>query len=81
MILHLLLMDIISFYKDLNTVESFFRPMIEGLNWSPISEVGALWLEREFELEEIRETIFEMEGDKVPSTYDFTLTFFQSRGT
>lgn len=51
--------EIIKFYRNF-CFERFFRFMVEGLDRNFMSVVDAVWLDRRFELEEIREIVFVM---------------------
>lgn len=52
--------------------------MLEGLDWCPIYEEQARWLERPFEDNEIKEVVFDLEGDKASGPDGFSLSFFQA---
>lgn len=52
--------------------------MLESLEWCPISEEQARWLERPFEEKKIKEAVFNCEGDKAPGPDGFSLSFYQA---
>ncbi|KAL6288610.1 hypothetical protein ACE6H2_006120 [Prunus campanulata] len=70
--------EVINFFKNLYTSNTTVGWGIEGLNWSPISEREAVWLERPFELEEIRKAVFECGKDKSPGPDGFSMCFYQT---
>lgn len=53
------------------------RLRLEGLEWCTIPEVHASWLERSIEEDEIRQVVFELEGDKALGTNGFSMCFFR----
>lgn len=54
--------------------------MIEGLDSSPISDEDAVWLERPFEMEEIREGFFRWRGIKRLVQIGILWPFFRPLG-
>ncbi|CAL9004181.1 unnamed protein product, partial [Prunus brigantina] len=48
------------------------------LNWCPISQEEADWLERPFEPEEVQKAVFDCGKDKSPGPDGFSMSFFQS---
>ena len=44
----------------------------------PLRRLGASWLERDFEEEEVREVVKAMNGDKVLGPNRFSMVFFQA---
>lgn len=68
---------IVSYYKNLYEEEMVERPFPEGLEWDSILEIEASWLERPFEIEEIKTAVFEMADDKAPGPDGFSMGFFQ----
>jgi hypothetical protein len=46
---------IVQFYHKLYTVQGSWRPLVDGLSFDSIEETEANWLERGFEVEEVRE--------------------------
>ncbi|XP_028097918.1 uncharacterized protein LOC114297658 [Camellia sinensis] len=55
---------IFEFYSNLFSKDGLVRPGIEVLEWKPIDQESATWLERPFEELEIRDVVFECERDK-----------------
>ena len=68
---------VVNFYQRLYTELDTWRPSMDGLKFARIEEDERLELERDFPKEEVVKVLHEMEGDKVPSPDDFTMTFFQ----
>uniref|UniRef100_A0A2N9G4U0 Reverse transcriptase domain-containing protein n=1 Tax=Fagus sylvatica TaxID=28930 RepID=A0A2N9G4U0_FAGSY len=53
------------------------RPFLDGLEFTPIEDADAMWLERQFNEDEILEVIKGFNGDKAPGPDGFSLSFFQ----
>jgi len=70
--------EVIKFFKGLFRRNRNAGWGIEGLNWCPISIQDPEWLERPFEMEEIRKAVFDCGKDKSPGPDGFSLYFFQS---
>lgn len=66
-----------SFYENLFSEEVLDRLILDGLDWYPILEDQARWLERPFEVVEIKKVVFDLEGDKASGPDGFSLSFFQ----
>ncbi|RVX11326.1 LINE-1 retrotransposable element ORF2 protein [Vitis vinifera] len=50
---------------------------IEGIDWAPISEESAIWLDRPFSEEEVRMAVFQLNKEKAPGPDGFTLAVYQ----
>ncbi|BFG35265.1 hypothetical protein CerSpe_215390 [Prunus speciosa] len=70
--------EIIKFFKGLYSSNGNIGWEVEGLNWCPISHQEADWLERPFELEEVRKVVFDCGKDKSSGPDGFSMSFFQS---
>ncbi|GMP26625.1 hypothetical protein CsSME_00002996 [Camellia sinensis var. sinensis] len=68
---------IFDFYSKLFSKDEIVRPRINGLEWRPIDQESATWLERPFEEIDIRDAIFEWERDKAPGPDGFSMAVFQ----
>ena len=69
--------EITGFFQRLYKTEGMSFRGIEGLDWQPIPQHIADWLERPFEEEEIKRAIHNCDGNKAPGLNDFTLELFQ----
>lgn len=65
--------EIIGYFENLYLSDEEVCWGVKGLNWNPISEVNASWLERPFELEEIKRAVFTCGKDKTPGPDGFSL--------
>lgn len=66
------------FYKNLYQESEYWRPTVDGLEFSSLDESERLSLERDFDKkEEIIEVIWEANDDKAPGPNGFTIAFFQ----
>jgi len=54
-----------------------WRSRVDGLSFLSIDANESIWLEREFEEEEVRDVIRNLNGDKAPGPDGFTMAFFQ----
>lgn len=72
--------EIIRYFSVLYSDGGVSRPFIEGLNWVPIKEEQANWLERRFDEDEIKKAVFECCPDKAPGPDGFSLVFFRVVG-
>ena len=70
--------EVIKIFKGLFSSNRNAGWGIEGLNWSPIRAQEAEWLERPFEMEEVRKLVFECGKDKSPGPDGYSFYFFQS---
>jgi hypothetical protein len=52
-------------------------PRVDGISFSSTDVDECLWLERVFEEQEVWEVVREMNGDKAPGPYGFSMAFFQ----
>ncbi|RVW34547.1 Transposon TX1 uncharacterized 149 kDa protein [Vitis vinifera] len=50
---------------------------IEGIDWAPISEESAIWLDRPFSEEEVRMAVFQLNKEKAPGPDGFTIAVYQ----
>jgi hypothetical protein len=57
---------ITQFYSHLFTEEDCERPLLDGLEFSMISEEDALWLDRPFDVDEVVGVVLGFNGDKTP---------------
>ncbi|XP_030939916.1 uncharacterized protein LOC115964808 [Quercus lobata] len=69
--------QVVDFYKRLYQEPEAWRPTIDGLEFACLDEIERSMLEREFEKEEIIETLKDAEGDKALGPDGFTMAFFQ----
>jgi hypothetical protein len=68
---------VVQFHESLYQEKEPWRPTIEGLDFSMISDVDKNLLERRFDKEEILQVITDLQGDKSPGPDNFTMAFFQ----
>jgi len=68
---------IVEFYAKLYSEQYQWRPKVDDLSFSSIDEEDRLWLEREFEEDEIWAVIQNFKGDKAPGPDGFSMAFFQ----
>ena len=68
---------VVRFHESLYQEKEPWRPTIEGLDFSMISDVDKNLLERRFDKEEILQVITDLQGDKSPGPDNFTMAFFQ----
>ena len=68
--------QVVQFYKTLYKETEEWRPFVEGLEFDQIEGIKRDWLEWRFEREEILRVVKELEGDKAPSPYGFTMAFY-----
>ncbi|CAK8533028.1 unnamed protein product [Lathyrus sativus] len=55
-----------------------YRPILEGIHFSSLTEADSLDLEKDFSKEEIKGVIWDCDGDKNPSLDGFNLTFIKN---
>jgi len=67
--------QVVDFYKKLYQESEAWRPTIDRLEFPCLDKAERSMLEREFEKEEIIETLKEAEGDKAPRPDGFTIAF------
>ena len=70
--------SITQFYQDLYLEGVSRRPLLDGLEFSMISNEDSDWLGRPFEEEEVLRVIQRFNGDKVPDQDGFSMAFFQA---
>ena len=68
---------IVDFYQSLYEDSGAYRPLLDGLDFTPLEDADAVWLERQFDEDEIFEVIKGFNGDKAPGPDGFSLSFFQ----
>ena len=68
--------QVVQFYRNLYKESEGWRPFVEGLEFDCIGDMERVWLERKFEREEIFQVVRDLEGDKAPSLYGFTMAFY-----
>ena len=66
------------FYKYLFSEIIDYRPQLDGLEFSPITEENSTWLDRPFEEEEVLGVVMSCEKDKSPGLDGFPMSFFQA---
>jgi hypothetical protein len=66
------------FYDRLFTEEESQRPLLDGLDFSMISDEDVAWLELSFDDDEVVGVVLGLNGDKAPGPDGFTMGFFQS---
>ena len=67
-------------YNRLFTEEECQRPLLDGLDFSMISNEDVVWLERSFDANEVVGVVFGFNGDKAPGLDSFTMGFFRATG-
>ena len=55
-----------------------YRPQLDGLEFSRITEDSSTWLDRPFKEEEVLGVVMSCEGDKSPGPDGFPMSFFQA---
>jgi exonuclease III len=68
---------ITQFYQHLFCEPYEYRPHLDGLGFSRISEDNSTWLDRPFEEEEVMGVVMGCVGDKSPGPDGFPMAFFQ----
>jgi hypothetical protein len=68
---------ILQFYNNLYIENCSWRLRVEGLSFLSIDEDESIWLERDFEENEVWDVFRELNEDKAPSPNGFTMAFFQ----
>jgi hypothetical protein len=68
---------IVHFYNKLYFEQCSWRPRVDGVSFLSIDADEIIWLEREFEDEEVWDVVRHMNGDKAPGPNGFTMAFFQ----
>ncbi|RVW54885.1 Transposon TX1 uncharacterized 149 kDa protein [Vitis vinifera] len=69
--------EIVNFFGNLYSKPEGDSWKIEGIDWAPISEESAIWLDRPFSEEEVRMTVFQLNKEKAPGPDGFTLAVYQ----
>jgi hypothetical protein len=68
---------IVEFYEKLYSEQFQWRPRVDDLSFPSIDEEDRIWLEREFEEDEIWAVIQNFKGDKALGPDGFSMAFFQ----
>ena len=71
-------MHVVQFYTQLYTERCSRRPTPDGLSFQSIGSEEGLWLERDFEENEVLEVVKELEGDRSLGPDGFSLGFVQT---
>lgn len=66
-----------NYFSSLYSQEVLERPSLDNMEFSKLNKEEALWLERNFEEEEIRKAIFDLGRDKAPGPNGYPMAFFQ----
>ncbi|RVW58950.1 Retrovirus-related Pol polyprotein from transposon RE1 [Vitis vinifera] len=69
--------EIVNFFGNLYSKPEGDSWKIEGIDWAPISEESAIWLDRPFSEEEVRMAVFQLNKEKAPGPNGFTLAVYQ----
>ena len=72
--------DITQFYQDLYQEGVSRRPMLDGLEFSMISNEDSVWLGHPFKKEEVLGVIQGFNGDKAPGPDGFSMASFKLVG-
>ena len=67
--------EIITFYEKLFNENNDINWSLQGLQWEAITREKAKWLERRFDLEEIKKAVFSCDRDKSPGSDGYTMAF------
>lgn len=59
------------------SIEVWDRPSLNNVDFARLSVEIVLWLERDFEEEEVSFAVFDLGGDKAPRPNRFPIAFFQ----
>ncbi|KAM0963163.1 hypothetical protein ACFX2A_022668 [Malus domestica] len=68
---------IVKFFKSLFSSNEEACWGLEGINWAPISELEANWIERPFEEAEVQRAVFDCGKDKSPGPDGYSLQMIQ----
>jgi len=68
---------IVHYYNNLYFEHCSWQPRVDGLSFLSIDADDSIWLEREFEENEVWDVIRDLNGDKASSPNGFTMAFFQ----
>ncbi|RVW72039.1 putative ribonuclease H protein [Vitis vinifera] len=69
--------EIVNFFGNLYSKPEGDSWKIEGIDWAPISEESAIWLDRPFSEEEVRMAVFQLNKEKAPGPDGFTIAVYQ----
>ena len=69
--------EITSFYERLFTENHDVNWSFQGFQWEAITRDKADWLERSFDMEEIKKVVFGCDRDKSPGSDGFIMAFYQ----
>jgi hypothetical protein len=68
---------IVQFYSNLYFEQVTWRPRVDGLSFHSIDADESIWLERDFEEQEVWEVVRDLNGDKALGPDGFTMAFFK----
>ena len=68
---------IASFYEHLYTETDYSRPLLDGIQFSVISDEDVVWLDHPFDENEIIDVVKGFNRDKASGLDGFSLAFFQ----
>ncbi|KAJ9680549.1 hypothetical protein PVL29_019768 [Vitis rotundifolia] len=69
--------EIVNFFGKLYSKPEGDSWRIEGVDWVPIQEESAVWLDRPFSEEEVRMAVFHLNKEKAPGPDGFTIAVYQ----
>ena len=69
--------EIVNFFGNLYSKPEGDSWKIEGIDWAPISEESAIWLDRPFSEEEVRMAVFQLNKENAPGPDGFTIAVYQ----
>lgn len=64
------------YFQSLYSKESWNHPLLDNLHFTSIGEDSVNWLERRFDVDEVRHAVFAIGGDKALGTDGFPPNFF-----
>lgn len=70
--------EIANYFEKLYSSNKFLRLQLEGLAFLVMSDESRIWLERDFEEEEIFSTMTDCGDDKAPSPDGFNFSFIRT---
>ena len=68
---------IIDYFQNIYSNNRRVKPSVDNLQFSTISREAAIWLEEEFQEEEVRTAVFNLASDKALGPDGFPISFFQ----
>ena len=69
--------EIVSFFKGLYSQQESQSIGFEGVEWKGLSNSLAVWLERPFTKDEVKEAVFSCDGSKAPGPDGFLMVAFK----